>query len=78
MFFGVLDERRNPAPVLLGVTIGQPTCMASAVLSSLSPTSAVVYEFSGYTDDCGCALVRQTSGLGNFVAGVEQLNQPTK
>ncbi|TSD46436.1 hypothetical protein FFI94_009860 [Rhodococcus sp. KBS0724] len=37
LVFGLLDERRNPAPAPQGVVIGQPTCLAPAVLSSLIP-----------------------------------------
>ncbi|MFE4501536.1 hypothetical protein ACFRFQ_16905 [Rhodococcus sp. NPDC056743] len=37
LVLGLLDERRNPTPAPQGVTIGQPTCLAPAVLSSLIP-----------------------------------------
>ena len=37
LVFGVLDERRTPAPTPQGVVVGQPTCLAPAVLASLIP-----------------------------------------
>lgn len=37
LVFGVLGERRNPAPTPQGVVVGQPTCLAPAVLASLIP-----------------------------------------
>jgi hypothetical protein len=68
---GVLGE---PGASALTGAVSRSVAGPGTIPDDFHPTSAVVCEFSGYTDDCGCALVRQTSGLGNFVAVVEQLN----
>lgn len=54
-----------------------PLPLPGTIPDDFHPTSAVVCEFVGYTDDYGYAILRQTSRAGNLIAVVEELNRPS-